>query len=168
VIVLQAGGACYSWRLPPPRRLGGMWLCRSSQEDCARLLRSFMRGIVLIPWVSRKATLVERVIELPHLMVHSCGAFWEARCVIPISRRTTKWWSTQRGRILVATKWTSGEKSLCQHCSSSSRWFAFVQHKLVFTFIYACACVVALVTSLLVYLASCLLACVARSFPLRG
>jgi hypothetical protein len=49
VFVLQAGGACYSWRLPPPRRLGGLWLRRSSQEDCARLRRSFVRGIVLTP-----------------------------------------------------------------------------------------------------------------------
>jgi hypothetical protein len=24
VIELQVGGACYSWRLPPPRRLGGV------------------------------------------------------------------------------------------------------------------------------------------------
>jgi hypothetical protein len=148
--MLQAGGACYSRRLPPPRWLGDLWLCRSSQEDCARLWRSFVRGIVLTPWGSWGAILVEHVIELPHLMVGSCGAFWEARFVIPISRQTMKCWSTQRGRSLVATKWTSGEKSSCQHCSSSSRWFAFVQHKLVFTFIYTCACVVALVTSLLV------------------
>ncbi len=72
--MLQAGGACYSWRLPPPRRLGGLWLRRSSQEDCARLRRSFVRGIVLTPRGSRRATLVERVIELPHLRVVSCGA----------------------------------------------------------------------------------------------
>jgi hypothetical protein len=41
VIVLQAGGACYSWRSPPPRRLGGSGsvearkkLVRGSGEDC--------------------------------------------------------------------------------------------------------------------------------------
>jgi hypothetical protein len=67
VFELQAGGACYSWRLPPPRWLGGLWLHRSSQEVCARLQRSFVRGIVLTPWGSQRATLVERVIELPHL-----------------------------------------------------------------------------------------------------
>jgi hypothetical protein len=79
--VLQAGGACYSRRLPPPRWLGGLWLRRSSQEDCARLRRSFMRGIVLTPQGSRKATLVERVIELSHLMVGSYGALWESSIV---------------------------------------------------------------------------------------
>jgi hypothetical protein len=48
VIELQAGGACYSWRLPSPRRLGGMIsveahkkLVRCSKEElceghCAR------------------------------------------------------------------------------------------------------------------------------------
>jgi hypothetical protein len=79
--MLQGGGACYSGRLAPPRRLGGLWLFRSLQEYCARLRRSFVRGIVLTPRGSRRATLVERVIELPHLMMGSCGAFCEARCV---------------------------------------------------------------------------------------
>ena len=36
--MLQAGGACYSWRLPPPRRLGG-GLHQSMQEACALLWR---------------------------------------------------------------------------------------------------------------------------------
>jgi hypothetical protein len=68
VIELQAGGACYSWRLPPPRRLGGLWLRQSMQEDCAVLRRRIVRGIVLVPWGSRRATLIERVIELPSLV----------------------------------------------------------------------------------------------------
>ena len=68
MIELQAGGACYSWRLPPPRRLGG-GLCRSSQEAYAVLRkRAFVRGIVLAPREPRRATLVERVIELPSLV----------------------------------------------------------------------------------------------------
>jgi hypothetical protein len=78
VIELQTGGACYSWRLPPPRWLGGLRLRRSSQEDYARLRRSFVRGIVHTLRGSRRATLVERVIELPHLMVNSCDALWES------------------------------------------------------------------------------------------
>jgi hypothetical protein len=40
-----------------------------------------VRGIVLTPWRSRRATLVERVIELPYLMVDSCGALWESSIV---------------------------------------------------------------------------------------
>jgi hypothetical protein len=39
VIVLQVGSACYSWRLSSPRRLGGMQLRGSTQEDCAVLRR---------------------------------------------------------------------------------------------------------------------------------
>jgi hypothetical protein len=81
VFILQTGGACYSWRLSPPRQFGGLWLRRSSQEDCARLRRSFVRRIVLTPRGSRRTTLVERVIELPHLMVGSCGALWESSIV---------------------------------------------------------------------------------------
>ena len=49
--------------------------------------------------------------------VGSCGTRraglvgWCQLAVEPPSER-----SIQRGRSLVATKWTSGEKSLCQHC----------------------------------------------------
>jgi hypothetical protein len=78
--VLQAGGACYSWRFPPPRWLGGLWLHRSSQEDCVRLRRSFVRGIMLTPRGSRRETLVERVIELSHFKVGSCGIFGRLGC----------------------------------------------------------------------------------------
>jgi hypothetical protein len=81
MIMLQAGGACYFWRLPPPRQFCGLKLRRSSQEDCARLRRSFVRGVVLTLRGSRRATLVERVIELPHLMVGSCSALWESSVV---------------------------------------------------------------------------------------
>jgi hypothetical protein len=35
VIELQVGGVCYSWRLPPPRLLGGV----ISVEGCAKLVR---------------------------------------------------------------------------------------------------------------------------------
>ena len=37
--VTQASGACYSWRLPSPRRLGG-GLRGSPQKACAGLQRS--------------------------------------------------------------------------------------------------------------------------------
>jgi hypothetical protein len=40
-----------------------------------------VRRIVLIPRGSRRATLVERVIEVSHLMVGSCGALWESSVV---------------------------------------------------------------------------------------
>ena len=38
------------------------------KEDCVVLQRSDCEGIVLTPWGSRRATLVERVIELPSLV----------------------------------------------------------------------------------------------------
>jgi hypothetical protein len=132
--------------------LGGLVAC-GSVKACKKIVRgfgeAFVRGIVLTSWGSQRATLVEYVIELPHLMVGSCCAFWEARCVISISRRTTKCWSTQRGRSLVATKWTLGENHRV-NLVYSSWWFEFTLHKLIFTFIYTCVYVVALVTSLLV------------------
>jgi hypothetical protein len=43
VIELQAGGACYSWRLSPPRWLGG-GLHQSMKEDYAVLQRSDCEG----------------------------------------------------------------------------------------------------------------------------
>ena len=57
-------------------------------------------------------------------------------CTTPLSRRTTKWAVDTTGTSVLVNTWTSGEKILCQHCSS--RWFIFLLHKFVFTFICLC------------------------------
>ena len=59
-VVLVTLGGCHL--------LDGLWLRRSMQEDCVVLRRRIVRGIVLVPRGSRRATLVERVIELPSLL----------------------------------------------------------------------------------------------------
>ena len=74
MIELQAGGVCYSWRLPPLRWLGG-----GSVEARKKLVRRsgevLCEGHCARPWEPRRATLVKRVIELPSLpWVGSCGA----------------------------------------------------------------------------------------------
>jgi hypothetical protein len=58
VIELQDSGACYYWRLPYSRWLGG-GIRRSTQEACAVLQRRDYEGY---------HALVERVIELPSLV----------------------------------------------------------------------------------------------------
>ena len=72
MFVLQAGvlvtlGGCHL--------LDGLVAC-GSVEARKKIVRGsgegFVRGIVLTPWGSQRATLVERVIELPHLRVVSC------------------------------------------------------------------------------------------------
>ena len=60
--------------------LGSLVAC-DSIEACEKIVRcsrgGFVRGIVLTPWGSRRATLVERVIELPHFV----GRFlWYPTC----------------------------------------------------------------------------------------
>jgi hypothetical protein len=68
VVALQVGSACCSWRLPPPRWLGG----DVSVKACEKLVpcsgEGFVRGTVLTPWEPQRATLVERVIELSSLV----------------------------------------------------------------------------------------------------
>jgi hypothetical protein len=63
VIKLQAGGACYSWRLPPPRRLGGV----ISVEACKKLVQCSREVICerhcAHPREPRRATLVERDVK---------------------------------------------------------------------------------------------------------
>jgi hypothetical protein len=88
--------ACYSWRLPPPRRLGGLWLVEARKEIVRGSREGFVRGTVLTPRGSRRATLVERVIELPHLRVVS----WCARSgqrLESLAQEPLRCWLTQRG-----------------------------------------------------------------------
>jgi hypothetical protein len=62
-VVLVTLGGCHL--------LDGLVVCDSveAREKLVRCSRGgFVRGIVLTPWGSRRATLVERVIELPSLV----------------------------------------------------------------------------------------------------
>jgi hypothetical protein len=109
-----------------------------SVEARKKLVRCFreeiMRGTMLTPQEPRRATLVERVIELPSLVGRflrcpTCGlGGWCQLAAEPLSER-----STQRGRSLVTTKWTLGEN---HRVNFVIPWFAFLLHKLVFTFLY--------------------------------
>jgi hypothetical protein len=58
-----------------------------------------VRGSCAFPGGEAKATLVDcAFIELPHLWVGSCIVHGlDEVCAIPLSRRTTKCWSIQRG-----------------------------------------------------------------------
>jgi hypothetical protein len=56
-----------------------------------------VRGIVLTPWEPRRATLVERVIELPSLWVGSYGALVKGLVWYQLARKSPSVRSTQRG-----------------------------------------------------------------------
>ena len=110
------GFAYCSWWLPPPRWLG------AAEEDWHELviIRGhlwWLRGFVPSPAERWKVTLVDCSC---HWVTSLVGRFLRrhllARCVIPISRQTTKWLSTQRGlacwqarepreKILVSLVW---------------------------------------------------------------
>jgi hypothetical protein len=99
-------GAC-SW--PPP---GDLW------------------RVLCLPGGAPKATLVNSSCHcVTSLAVDSCGALGELAFGLPISRRTMKWWSTQRGRSMPANTWTSREK-LCVtfviDLLDFSRWLVFI------------------------------------------
>jgi hypothetical protein len=102
---------CYSWWLPPPRRLGAteeLW-----QEWCLFFATSrwFVRGVAPSSAKRRKVALVNCSCHwVNSLVVGSCGTLGELRFGLPISHRTTKWWSTQWGCSVPASTWTSGKK----------------------------------------------------------
>jgi hypothetical protein len=87
----------------------------------------FMRGIVLTPWGSRRATLVEHFIELSYLRVVS----WCARSgerLESLAQEPSRCWSTQRGLAW----WQPSELGDNNHRVNvvySSRWFALLDHK---------------------------------------
>ena len=126
--------SCYSWWLPPPRRLG------AAEEHWHELVivrghLPWLRGFVPSLVESRKVTLVDC---LCHWVTSLVGRFlWcpsedEVRAT-PRSRQTTKCWSTQRGRSVSVSTWTSWENLVSQLwligilpvlvCSHIDDWF---------------------------------------------
>ena len=55
MIELQAGGACYSWRLPPHRWLGGEFSVEARKEDCMMLWRRDCEGCCAHPMGAMKS-----------------------------------------------------------------------------------------------------------------
>jgi len=105
------GFSCYSWLLPPPR-----WL-RVSEEHWHKLvivcgyLPVIVRGFVPSLVESQNVTLVDCSCHWATSLVGRflrCSSEVEVRA-IPLSRRTTKCWSTQWGHSMLASTWTSGE-----------------------------------------------------------
>jgi hypothetical protein len=99
---------------------------------------------VLTPWEPRRATLVERVVELPSLWVGSCDALVKGLAWCQLAHESPSVWSTQRGLAW----WQPSEPRDKNHhiililpIDLHPRYTS-----LYLPFIY-CACVVALVSS---------------------
>jgi hypothetical protein len=93
--------------------------------DCSWPAPVICEGLVPSPAKSHKVALVDCACHWANsLAVGSCGALGELGCGLPISRRTTKCWSAQRGRSVSASTWTSGEKLIVS--SLVSRWLALL------------------------------------------
>jgi hypothetical protein len=142
--VLQAGALV---TLGDCHLLDGLVDCGSveARKEIVRGFREgFVRGTVFTSRGSRRATLVKRVIELPHLRVVSWCAQSGQR-LESLAQEPLRCWSTQRGLAW----WQPSEPQDKNHCVNivySSQWFALLDHKLcVYIITYHCVCVVALV-----------------------
>ena len=106
--------ACFSWWLPPPRwleqwwRIGmSWWLFVAIFGDC--------KGSCTFPGGVPKGNSSKLLVSLSYL---TCGEVLtvsnhvDENCETPLSHRTTKCWSTQRRRSVLASTWTSGENRL--------------------------------------------------------
>jgi len=101
----------YSWWLWPPRWHG------AAEEHwhelvfvCGHLL-VIVRGLVPSSTVSRKVTLVDSLCQWATSLVGRflwCPSEYEVHAT-PLSRQTTKCWSTQWGRSVSVSTWTSRE-----------------------------------------------------------
>jgi hypothetical protein len=63
VIELQPGGACYSWSLPPSRRLGGGVSIEARKKLVHGSEQGIVRGILLTSREMRRAKIVERGVK---------------------------------------------------------------------------------------------------------
>ena len=95
----------------------------------------FVRGLCSFHEDREEQLKLSMSLSYPHLQrrflrCSTCGlGVWCQLASEPPSER-----STQQGHSVLASTWTSGEKSTCQ--PGSSHWFASSLHKLVITFIY--------------------------------
>ena len=119
--------SCYSWCLPPPRWLEAAeelwhklvivhgWLPSTRVGDCFWPALVIVRGLAPSPAKSQKVALVDCSCHWVTSLVGRflrCPNCVDEVCATPLSRRTTKCWSTQRGCSVLATTWTSGENWL--------------------------------------------------------
>jgi hypothetical protein len=122
--------SCYSWWLPPPRRLGGSGGVVARVVLVLGHLPVICEGCCAFPGETPKATLVNCSCHwVTSLVVGSCGALGELGFGLPISRRTMKWWSTQQGCSVPASTWTSGEKlygTFVIDLLDFSQWLVFI------------------------------------------
>jgi hypothetical protein len=115
MFVLQASGSCYSWRLPPPRWLGSLWLHWSTQGDCAMLQRRICEGYRAHPAGAAKRNTSRVSLSYPHfwgrfLRCPTCRlGRWCQLVVEPPSEQ-----STQRGLAY----WQIREPQEKNHCVS--------------------------------------------------
>jgi hypothetical protein len=72
LLLLEVATSSTAWWLVASSKLARR-SCDAPEKLC--------EGVVLTPRESRRATLLEHVIELPHLIVGSCGALWERSVV---------------------------------------------------------------------------------------
>jgi hypothetical protein len=146
--MLQASGDCYSWRLPPPRWLGGLHSVEAREKIVRCSGGGFMRGLCS-PRGDRKEQLQLSVsLSYPHfrgrfLRCLTCGlGRWCQFATKPPSER-----STQRERSLVATKWTSAENHRVNLVFIIFSLACILRNTSLYYFHLHCACVVALVIS---------------------
>jgi hypothetical protein len=108
--LLWLQSSCDSWWLPPPRRLRAAIEVWHVFVIVHGWLRWFVRGSCAFLGGAPKTTLVDcSCYWVITLAVGSCSALGELGFGLPISRRTMKWWSTQRGHSMLVSTWTSGK-----------------------------------------------------------
>jgi hypothetical protein len=79
-------------------------------RDCSWLAPTICERLCTFPGEDHKVALIYCECHwVTSLVVGSCDVLWELGCGFPISRRTTKWWSTQRERNVPASTQTSEE-----------------------------------------------------------
>ena len=103
-----------TWWLLPPRRLEqrwridtSWWLFMAISSDC--------KGSCTFPGGVPKGNSSKLLMSLSYLtcgMVLAVSYRVDKVCETPLSHRTTKCWSTQRGRSVLASTWTSRENRL--------------------------------------------------------
>jgi hypothetical protein len=120
----NASLACYSWWLPPPRRLGAARIIERRLVIVFGSDRGDCEGFLTFPrWRAKRYSNGLLVACVIFILCWLCGTLLRVWHVMPLTHEPPSEWIATTRTSLLASKWTSVKKILC-HLVPRISWYS--------------------------------------------